>query len=295
LLLNTDDSSLTTESSKKVDSIEGLFYNRSMILRSGLIVYLMLSATAFAQYQYETYDDSMYAEVIAPRAELRWIMDTPTAGMLPRGTFSLDLRTFPTGGVQSSLEIGLASRFSVGVGYGASEVLADVSPEWGPRLEFLIRYRLHEESEGLPAIAVGYSSLGYGRYDEEYERYMVKSPGFYVSFSKNFNMYENPASFHWGANYSLENDKDNDPDVFIGFSTDTGPGMVFLAEYDLALNDNERYSVYGLKRGYLNIGLAWYITDELSLELDLKNLLRNREDADAIDREARLVYVEYFY
>lgn len=295
MLLSGDDSSLTTESSKKVDSKKGLFYNRSMILKSGLIVYLVFGATAVAQYQYETYDDSMYAEVIAPRAELRWIMDTPTAGMLPRGTFSLDLRTFPTGGVQSSLEIGLANRFSVGVGYGASTVLADVSPEWHPRLEFLIRYRLHEESEGLPAIAVGYSSLGYGRYDEEEERYMVKSPGFYVSFSKNLNLYQNPASFHWGANYSLENDRDNDPDLFVGFSTDTGPGMVFLAEYDLALNDNERYSVYGLKRGYLNIGMAWYITDALSLELDLKNLLRNRADADAIDREARLVYVEYFY
>jgi hypothetical protein len=264
-----------------------------MIWKGVLSILIILTAPAAAQYS--TADDSLYANVIVPRAELRWIIDTPTAGMLPRGTFNFDLRTFPTGGVQSSLEIGLADRFSVGLGYGASRALTDVEPDWNPKLEFLLRYRLHEEGQGIPAIVVGYSSLGYGAYDSENGRYMVKSPGFYMAFSKNFKLYENPASFHWGVNYSLENDVDNDPNVFMGFHADTGPGMIFLTEYDFAINDNKRNHIYGLGRGFLNLGLAWYITDELSLELDLKNLLRNRDDAEAIDREARLVYVEYFY
>ncbi len=294
LLLSHSDSSLTTESSKTVDSQRVLSYNRPMIWKGILSAIIALTVPAAAQYS--TSDDSLYANVIVPRAELRWTMDTPTAGMLPRGAFSFDMRTFPTGGVQASLEIGLADRFSVGLGYGASQLLTDVDPAWNPKLEFLLRYRLHEESEdGIPAIAVGYSSLGYGAYDSGNDRYTVKSPGFYVAFSKNFKLYENPASFHWGANYSFENDEDNDPNIFVGFHADTGPGMVFLTEYDFAINDNKRNDVYGLGRGFFNLGLAWYITDELSLELDLKNLLRNRDDAEAIDREARLVYVEYFY
>jgi len=242
-------------------------------------------------------DDSLYANVIVNRSQLRMIIDTPTAGMLPRGAFDFDMRTFPVGGVQATLRIGLADRFLVGVGYGASKLLTDVDPDWNPNLEFIISLRLHEEAgiDNLPAIAVGYNSLGYGNYDSDNDRYMVKSPGFYVAFSKNFKFYENPAGIHWGINYSLENDEDNDPDAFIGFNTDVGPSMVFLTEYDFGLNDNKRYGVYGLGRGFLNMGLAWYITDDLSLELDLKNLLRNRDDAEAIDREARLVYVEYFY
>ncbi|MEE8417301.1 MAG: hypothetical protein V3S06_01415, partial [candidate division Zixibacteria bacterium] len=191
LLLSYSDSSLTTESSKTVDSQRVLFYNRPMFWKSIILMIIVLTVPAAAQYS--TSDDSLYANVIVPRAELRWTINTPTAGMLPRGSFNFDMRTFPAGGIQSSLEIGLADRFSVGLGYGASEVLTDVDPDWNPKLEFLLRYRLHEESEGIPAIAVGYSSLGYGAYDSFKDRYAVKSPGFYVAFSKNLKLYENPA------------------------------------------------------------------------------------------------------
>jgi hypothetical protein len=222
-------------------------------------------------------------------------MDTPTAGTLPRGAFDMELKTFPGGGIRSTLSIGLNSRFSAGIGYGASYVLADVEPEWNSEIEFLLKIRLHEESDEFPAIAIGFCSIGNGPYDDEYNRYAVKSPGFYLAFSKNFGFYNNPAAWHWGINYSLETDYDDDPSVFVGFNADLGPNMTFLSEYDFAFNDNHRYDIYGKKRGYLNIGLAWYITDELSLELDLKNLLQNRDDAESIDREARLVYVEYFY
>ena len=68
----------------------------------------------------ETYYDSLYASKAATRPQLRWILDTPTAGMLPRGSFDLDMRTFSQGGVQATLGIGLMNRFSVGIGYGAS-------------------------------------------------------------------------------------------------------------------------------------------------------------------------------
>lgn len=289
------DCSLKTESSKRVDSSRKFSFNRGMVLR--VIPLTLLALTSSISGQPGATDDSLYANIIVNRAELRMTIDTPTAGMLPRGAFDFDMRTYPIGGVQASLRIGLTDRFTVGVGYGASKLLADVDPDWNPRLEFIIKLRLHEEVAGdnLPAISVGFNSLGYGNYDSDSDRYQVKSAGFHVVFSKNFKSYENPAGLHWGVNYSLENDEDNDPDVFLGFNTDVGPNMIFLTEYDLAINDNKRYEVYGLGRGFLNMGLAWYITDDLSLELDLKNLLRNREDAAAIDREARLVYVEYFY
>lgn len=260
-----------------------------------LFLVSLLGAWVPALAQRETADDSIYSNLSIPRSELRWLIDTPTAGMLARGSFDMDFRTFSDGGVQTSLSIGLMNRFSIGLAYGASRVLTDTTPDWNPRLEFQLRYRLLEEGEGLPAIAVGYSSQGYGKYDNDKKRFQVKSPGFYLAFSKNFSIYSYPAGFHWGVNYSLENDIDNDPSGFIGFNTELGNDMLYLAEYDFATNDNKPNGIYGRGRGFLNMGLVWYLTDMLSLELDLKNLLRNRRDASAIDREVRLVYVEFFY
>lgn len=263
-----------------------------LILRT-LIALLLVAGSVAAQY--ETADDSLYANIILPRDQLRWIIDTPTAGMLSRGAFAIDLRTFPAGGVQVALRIGLMERFSFGVAYGATDALTDNKPEWNRRPEFQLRYRILEERPNLPAIVLGFSSQGYGRYDQDQDRYMVKSLGFYAVLSKSAEIGGNPAGWHWGINYSLETKEDSDPSFFAGFNADLGSHTVILGEYDFALNDNKRYSVYGLGRGYLNVGLAWYATDGLSLELDLKNLFRNREGTDAIDREARLVYVQYFY
>jgi hypothetical protein len=246
--------------------------------------------------QRETSYDSAYADVRIPRIPLRWIIETPTAGMLPRGAFDLDFRTFSGGGLQGLLDIGLMNRFSVGLSYNAATVFSDATPDWGPRLEFQLRCLLIEEGYGLPAIAVGFSSQGYGPYDSEHKRYQIKSPGFYTVFSTNFRLYSYNAGIHGGINYSLENERDNDPSAFVGFNSDLGGNMSFLAEYDLAINDNtNEYGIYGRGRGYLNMGIVWYLTDGLSLELDLKNLLKNRPGAGSIDREARLIYVEFFY
>jgi hypothetical protein len=264
------------------------------MMRIVIATFILLSFVP-ALAQYETADDSAYAFAKIQRAPLRWIMDTPTAGMLPKGSFDIDMRTFSGGGLQAELGIGLMNRFSIGLAYGASSVLSDTDPKWGPRLEFQLRYRFVEEGHGFPAVAVGYSSQGYGPYNDSLKRYQVKSPGFYLAVSSNFQIYSNNAGLHWGANYSLENKRDNDPSGFAGFDIDLGNNMLFLSEYDLALNDNTREGVYGRGRGFLNAGLVWYLTDGLSLELDLKDLLRNRTNASSIDREARLVYTEFFY
>lgn len=259
------------------------------------------------QDEFDTGTEDLYLQkpVPLPRADLRWLIDVPTAGMLPRGAFDIDFRTFPAGGVQVSLGIGLANEFSVGIAFGGARILTDQSPEWNPKLEFKIRYRLVDETESFPALALGYSSLGYGLFEKKdstigyYEdRYLVKSPGFYISLSKNYNIYLTPVGWHGGISYSFENEIDTDPDFFIGMDISLSYDMVFMAEYDFAINDNKRAGNFGLGRGSLNLGLAWYITSEISLELDFRDLLLNRKsvtgDKNVIDREVRLVYLQFF-
>jgi hypothetical protein len=165
---------------------------------------------------------------------------------------------------------------------------------------------LIEEYREIPQISIGFSSAGYGLYQEEdrsigyYEdRYLVKSPGFYLAFSKEYPIYATYFSLHGGINYSLENEIDSDPDIYIGSLINLNYRMVFLVEYDFALNDNKKAGIFGGRgRGYLNLGLAWYLSSELQLELDFRNILLNRRpigDEDLImDREIRLVYLQFF-
>jgi hypothetical protein len=246
------------------------------------------------------------ATIPPARPQPRWLLDKPTAWMLPRGSFDVDFRTFPNGGLQASLNIGLARRFTVGIAYGGAGILSENIPEWNPRIEFLFRYLLVETDERFPSLAIGYSSLGYGLFVKKdtlagyYEdRYLTKSPGFYVILSKNYEIYNGDASFHVGGNYSLENQQDSDPNIFFGADVGLGYDMVYLAEYDFAFNDNKRSGIFGLGRGYLNMALSWYITPELSLEIDFRDLLLNRKKGmgkgnAVIDREIRLVYLQYF-
>ena len=105
-------------------------------------------------------------------------------------------------------------------------------------------------------------------------------------------------------NYSLENGVDSDPNFFVGMATSLSYDLVFIAEYDFAINDNkpsDPNGIFGRGRGYLNVGISWYLTPELSLELDFKNLLLNRMNREgigyenkALDREVRLVYLQFF-
>jgi len=274
-----------------------------------LMIVLALAVFAGAQSQMQSYPgDSLYdyQSYIPPaNYDVRWLIDTPTAYMLPRGSFDMDFRTFPTGGVQTAINIGLADRFSLGLAYGGAKILSEEVPIWNPRIEFQIRYMLIEEYRSFPQITVGYSSVGYGLYQEKDDidyrenRYLVKSPGFYLSVSKRYPIYASYFSLHGGINYSMENDIDSDPNFFAGALADLGYNMIFLAEYDFAINDNKSAGIFGRGRGYLNLGLAWYITSELQLEFDFKNLLLNRRPSQpggdlVIDREIRLIYLQFF-
>ena len=108
-------------------------------MRKGLILLGMVLATGMAAAQESQTDDGRYDSADIARHELRWLMDCPTAGMLPRGTFDLDMRTFPVGGLQSSIDIGLMDRFSIGLAYGGSRILSNSTPDWNPRMEFHLK------------------------------------------------------------------------------------------------------------------------------------------------------------
>jgi hypothetical protein len=226
--------------------------------------------------------------------ELRDLVDSPTAGLLAKWNYALDLRLSPQGGVLAKVSCGLLSRLTVGVSYGGLNVVGEGEVDWYPRIALQAKLRMMDESFILPALAVGFDSQGYGSFDEKTERYQIKSKGLYAVFSKSFWLL-GPLGLHAGANFSFEDkDGDDDPSLFAGLDKDLIAGFVLLADYDLATNDDDKDGHFGTGNGYLNAGVRWTFADKLSLEFDLKNLVDNREGAPRVSREVRIVYWNHF-
>jgi len=239
---------------------------------------------------------------IAPRQ----LIDMPTAGTLPRGTFQIGLRLYTDGGALGYTDIGLSSRFMLGISYGGTRILSNTDPEWNPRIGFSLKFRVVDELEYFPAVAVGFTDQGYGIYRDDhigetnrnYDRYTYKSRGFYAVASRSFYFYKWTSGWHVGLNYSREYDGDGDKDLdfFGGFDATFNYNLAILMEYDAATNDDrgEYAGVSGRGRGYLNMSVKWLFTENLEIEIIAKDLLNNRRESTTLTREMRMMYIDSF-
>ncbi len=226
----------------------------------------------------------------------RQLVDMPTAGTLPRAHYQIGFRFYPSGGAIGFTDIALSDRFMLGISYGADNVISNKSPHWNPRIEFNIKFRLIDEVDYFPALAVGFTSQGFGEWNIDNDRYAFKSRGFYGVISRSFYLYNMVAGWHGGINYSLENDIDEDKAVnlFVGFDMTFKYNLALLFEYDAALNDDKSLEYSGKGRGYLNMSVKWIFTEKLELEALLKDFLLNRRESTTFTREIRLAYINKF-
>ncbi len=225
--------------------------------------------------------------------ETQDLVECPTAGLLPRGSFALDLRMFSEGGLLAGVDVGLTDSFLVGLCFGGTQIIGNQPVIWNPTVGVAVRIRLFDEGQLYPAVAVGFDSQGFGKYHKELKRYTTKSKGFYLALSKGYS-FLGTCGLHAGVNYSLEKgDEDKDLSGYFGLDKHLGPDLVMVAEYDLAGNDNGENALSS-GGGYLNAGLRWTFASRLNLELDVKDLLRNAKGSTKPNRELRVVYLEYF-
>jgi len=224
----------------------------------------------------------------------RHIIDFPTAGLLPRGGFDLQMRFSGDSGVIFGLNAGISEHFMFGVSYGGTNILGEKTANWNPAPGVLVKYQLWGESIGFPSVTIGFESQGYGAYVDSLKRFTNKSPGFYAVASKGYDLLEH-LDFHGGINYSLENDDgDNDPNLFLGMTLAFNRDIEFLSEYDVAFNDSpEADRTIGDGNGYLNLGLRLTIEEVVYLELLLKNLFKNRTSAEDYNREFKITYFQF--
>lgn len=222
----------------------------------------------------------------------RMLIDMPTAGSLERGSFAVELRMFGRGGLLSNVTVGITPRFMIGLGFGGENIIGTGDINWNPTPGIMAAFRVIDENFAVPAVAVGFSSQGYGAYNDGLDRYQTKSRGLYAVASKNYAVFYN-LGLHGGINHSFEdNDNDEELNFFFGLDLSFNPEFRFLLEYDLARNDNENEQQFGSGEGYLNAGVQWSFSGRFFIQLNVKDLSRN--SADQVNREFKIGYFEYF-
>lgn len=221
------------------------------------------------------------------------LVDCPTSGTLPRGSFLTSLYSYNNGGLLGTIQVGISDRIMFGISYGGTNIIGTGPVEWNPQVGVNARYRAIDETPGMAAVSVGYDGQGRGAYSDSLGRYLEKSKGAYVVLSKSFNFLGYMA-LHGGLNYSFEHkDGDKDLDGFIGIEKGINEELSLYAEYDLAMNDNGSRSI-GDGKGYLNAGFKWSFQGKLQIDFVWKNILRNNSLRPYSSREIRLSYIEYF-
>ena len=245
-----------------------------------------------------------WAQIAQPYPPLN-LVSIPTAGTLPRGSFTLESLIIKKGGIVPKLSVGFTDNFSFGVSYGIHNLIGDAKPSINKTTpEVQIKYRVFDESEKMPALVYGLDTQGRGHYNYTdtlitpgdtltLNRYDQKAWGMYMVMSKNWNLLGN-LGLHGGISKSLsENDDgDNDINIFLGFDKELNRSFSLLVEYDTALNDDGNIE-YRKGNGYLNAGIRWAMSANLMLEINFNDINQNTY-SEYTNREIKVMYSESF-
>ena len=244
------------------------------------------------------------------------LVSIPTAGTLPRGSFTLESLLITNGGVVPRLSVGFTDNFSFGVSFGLQNLIGGNKPSINKTTpEVQIKYRVFDESQKMPALVYGLDTQGRGLYhvaDSIFthsvfdstvtlNRYNQKAWGMYMVMSKNWNLLGN-LGLHAGISKSLSENSDGDKDinVFFGIDKELNRSFSLLVEYDTALNDNLKDGDYALNditfgkgKGYLNAGIRWAMSPNLMLEINFNDINQNT-NSEYTNREIKVMYSESF-
>jgi hypothetical protein len=225
--------------------------------------------------------------------EPRFLVDVPTAGMIPDRTFAFDMNYFQDGGILVGFSGGVFNRILIGISYGGTNLVGAEKPTWNKTIGFQFRGRLLEESLMIPAILLGYDSQGKEEYIDSLGRYTIKSLGFYIVGSKSYKLY-GFFSIHGGINYTLEKGEESQhANLFAGAEKTIGPYVSLVGEYNAGFND-QNVNALGRGRGYMNFGLKMALGKSFALSFYLKDVTRNQQDISIGNRTMGLEYVTAF-
>lgn len=224
------------------------------------------------------------------KIEPRYLIDIPTAGMLSKGSIALDLDCYQSGGLLANLSYSMFDRLLVGISYGGTNIIGTDKPIWNNLPGISIKARIFNESIFIPALALGFDTQGKETYRKDLDRYSIKSLGFYLVVSKNYDLL-GYLSFHSGINYSFERaDGDKDPNLFLGIEKTVGSFISFVTDYNLGINDTQLDTLIK-GNGYLNAGFRISVGGGFTIGFNLKDIVKNQQKVAIGSRTMKLEFV----
>jgi hypothetical protein len=216
----------------------------------------------------------------------------PTAGVIPKNQFRFTGQFFSGGGLLAEINYSPLKNLMVGTSFSGSGLVGTGDIVFQKYPAIFLRFRLFDETKDTPALCLGFESQGHGEYIEDYDRFTYLSPGFYLSISKAFKWYPGNIAWHGGLCYSLEPASiDRSLNAYVGFEQSIGSVVSINSELNLNLDEND---LVFEKTGLLCISLRVAITDGLTAEFQLRDLLGNLRSNDELIRFMGFEYIWKF-
>jgi len=225
--------------------------------------------------------------------ESRYIVDMPTAGMLPKGSFSLFGIAYSYGGIMAEIFACPFKDFLIGVSFGGTGIVGESDVVFQELPAVHLRYRIINEKQSFPAILIGINTQGRGLYSKSREQFEIFSPGIYLSLSKNYKWLAGNIAFHGGMNYSFEAKPETRyPNFYFGLEQSIGSSLSLNFEFNASINEYKEDLVENV--GFLNTSLRWSVAEGMTIEFQLRDLLSSRKEYSTPSRYIGLEYINNF-
>lgn len=226
--------------------------------------------------------------------ESRFVVDMPTAGILPKGAFGVYVNSFPNGGLLADASYGLSSWLNVGISFGVNNLVGsgDIILQDYPAIH--LRARILNETLAIPAIMLGVNTQGRGGFLGD--RFQTQPAGIFAAASKTLRWPLGSVSGHLGICYSLSPDHParQIPNIFIGAEHSLGPFLSAAAEYNPTLDERFPSAIYLRQGGILNIALRCSVIAGTTLEIQFRDVLQNLTNVQGISRTLGIEFVRSF-
>jgi hypothetical protein len=220
----------------------------------------------------------------------RYIVDMPTAGILNNLEYSVNALLVGNGGALVDFTVGLFKIVNAGISYGGTGIIGYSTMNMQKYPGFHIKVRVIGEKEALPAFVLGFNSQGKGTYVKP--RYEQLSPDFYLVASKNFKWALGSFAVTGGINYSLLDPNDRGINIFAGIEQSILNICGISLEINPNFNDNNE-TIWKKERNsvMLNGALKFTPLDDIIIEVQFKDMLRNARSSDEVGRYFSVTFI----
>lgn len=204
-----------------------------------------------------------------------YLIDTPTAKVLPIRTFSSTSRIFSEGGLVNFFTFTPLDRFSIGTAItlehivGTNEEDIKILP---PSLQ--LKFQMYDGSETWPILALGFNNQGF-YYDHKEDKYLQLAKGLYLAATQE--VLTQGLMANYGLNITTDGFEFEKLHSFIALSYDITEYFNFMLEWD---------NIRSLKTSRVNTGLRIYIAEFFALDFAVRNCNSKAE---------RILQIKYNY